>query len=340
MGTIKKILKFSPRDFNPSQDKTIYLNLNVSDMCNYRCLKCFQGKITPSKDSFDVEELIDIIDQAVDELKIKGLYISGRGETFLVGKGNLKTKLQNYKKLINHANNKNIGVMQFTNGYYLDPTMTDFLIGQRVSIVVSLDTLNKQKYQKLFVPPVGSFQKVMQNLEYARTKFPVEDSKIRTYRLGINTAISHSNFEEVENIKDFCQDDIIFFSNYPMIKGNFRNNLEQMCTSKKEYEFFKQKVEATSSYHALAGMCQNGACGFYYNGLTIDVNGNVLLSPYDISTGDLFGNIKDYPNMQEAVKKVKRSIHSFLNKFPDAKDCPLRHPNYDEFPSFIQQRNH
>ena len=337
MKKLEKILKFSPMYFNPSEGDIVYLNLNVSDSCNYRCLKCFQGKIKPTGDSLDLPDLIKVIDRAKEELGIKSMYISGRGETFLVGKGNLDQKLQNYKQLVEHANKAGIGIMQFTNGYYLDPEMVDFLADQVVTVVVSLDTLNEEKYHQLFVAPKDAFRRVMDNVDYARKKFPIEEEKgVKTYRLGINTAISHENLDEVDQIKSFCGEDIIFFSNYPMIRGNFQENLGQMCQSKQEYDRFKEKVKETSAYRSLAGICQNGSCGFYYNGITIDVNGNVLLSPYDISTGSLFGNIRDYANMGEAMTKVRGSVQRFLEKYPDAKECPLRHPNYAEFPSFVK----
>jgi len=330
--TIEKVLKYSPMYFNPAEGEVIFLNLNVSDTCNYRCLKCFQGKMQSGEDSLGLEGLIEIVDQAKDELGIKAMYVSGRGETFFVGGGNIGKKLRNYQELIKHANDKGVAVCQFTNGYYLDPEMVDFLAVQDVSIVVSLDTLDEERYSEIFVPPKGAFQRVMNNLDYARSKFPHDDS---VYRLGINTAISHVNIEEVDRIREFCGNDIIFFSNYPMIRGNFKENLERMCISEEEYGKFIQKCKETSAYHHLAGMCQNGACGFYYNGLTIDVNGDVLLSPYDISTGKLFGNISDYENMQTALTRVRGSIASFLHEFPDAKSCPLRHRKYHEFPKHV-----
>lgn len=334
MEEIEKKLKFSPMYYNPNEDDTIYLNLNVSDVCNYRCLKCFQGKIEPDKDSLDLPELLDIIDRAKGELGVKAMYVSGRGETFLVSRGNIRQKLHNYRQLVEHANRNGISIMQFTNGYYLDPEMVDFLVGQDVSMVVSLDTLDEEKYNRLFVAPRDAFRRVMNNIAYARQHFPVEEDG-KLYRFGINAAISHENMDEAEQIRDFCGEDIIFFSNYPMIRGNFQENLERMCLSEQEYEDFKQKVRETSAYRNLAGICQNGACGFYYNGITIDINGNILLSPYDISTGQLFGNIKDYDHMNDALEKVRGSIKRFLEKYPDAKGCPLRHPNYENFHKFV-----
>jgi MoaA/NifB/PqqE/SkfB family radical SAM enzyme len=195
--------------------------------------------------------------------------------------------------------------------------------------------LDEQKYNRLCVPPKDAFQRVMANIEYARRRIPLEQGRL--FRFGINTAVSQENLDEVDRIKEYCADDIIFFSNYPMLRGNLKDNQAQMCSSEKEYVAFKEKVRKTSAYRTLAGMCQSGACGFYYNGITIDVDGSVLLSPYDIGTGKLFGNIRDYGSMAEAVSRVRESIKRFLEKFPDAKGCPLRHPNYEEFPDFVEQ---
>jgi len=326
--SVARLLKHSPMYYNPKEDDVVFLSLNVSDACNYRCLKCFQEDMGAGNGSLGLDGLIRIVDQARDELGIKAVYLSGRGEPFLVGEGDTQGRLRNYRGLVRHVNDLGIGICQFTNGYYLGPEMVDFLVGQDVSIVVSLDTLDEDKYKRLFRPPEGSFQRVMANLDYARRMFPKEGI---VYRLGINTAISRVNLDEVENIKDFCGDDMIFFSNYPMIRGNFKENLPQLCSSEAEYEGFKRKCVETSDYHHLAGMCQNGACGFYYNGLPIDVNGDVLLSPYDTSTGRSFGNIRDYDDMKSAIRRVRKSVKAFLESYPEAKSCPLRHPNYDKF---------
>lgn len=326
--TVSRLLKHSPMHYDPKEDDVIFLNLNGSDVCNYRCLKCFQGDAMACPDALDLGSLTRIVDRSKDELGIKAVYLSGRGEPFLVGKGKTEERLRDYRMLVEHINKRGVGVCQFTNGYYLGREMVDFLIDQDVSIVVSLDTLAEENYDMVFRPPKGAFQRVMDNLDYARRNFPREGD---VYRLGLNTAISRVNLDEVERIRDFCGEDMIFFSNYPMIRGNFQENLPQLCSAEDEYEGFKQKCVETSAYHHLAGICQNGACGFYYNGLSVDVNGDVLLSPYDVSNGKPFGNIRDYDDLKDAVGNVRRSVRAFLERYPEAKACPLRHPEYGPF---------
>ena len=60
----EKILKYSPKYYNPKEQNVIYLNLNASHICNYGCLKCLQNKITENNGVLDVHKMCEIIDKA------------------------------------------------------------------------------------------------------------------------------------------------------------------------------------------------------------------------------------------------------------------------------------
>ena len=337
-------MKFTPKYYESLEgglNEATYLGLNISARCNYRCKKCVQGSPYKRGTELSIKSFLEIITKAKDELGIKALFIAGRGETFLAGKANSEEEyLQNYKRLIEFANKKGIHILQFTNGYFLDKHMVDFLKNKSVSLVVSIDSLDEVTYLDLFRGPKNSFQKVIGNLQYAREQFPIkEKNNKKLHRLAINVAISHDNFEEIERIKKFCREDIMFICNYPIIKGNFKIHLDEMCKSKAEYEAFKQKVLETSDNKGFSGTTYDGKCGFIYHGLSIDSNGNVLLCPYDPTTGKLFGNIKDYENMREALNRVKRSIVKHSEQNPTSKMCfPRDMETYGKFPETIPEK--
>ncbi|NOU17603.1 MAG: radical SAM protein [Bacteroidales bacterium] len=327
-----KILKYTPRYYEPFDGSVHYLCLNASDTCNYRCMKCMQSESIKIRPTIEPINVCDLLTRAKKELGIKTIYLSGSGETFLVGNGNTQIKLENYKKLIRQAYELDIAIVQFTNGYYLTEEMVEYLSDFDVSLVVSIDTLNPEKYSRLTNTGIEVFDKVMDNIKYARKKLPVVNSgEKRLYRLGVNMAISNVCEEDIDSVKSFCGDDIIFFSNYPLIKGSFKENIEYMCAGEDELEKFKQLCSKTSTYQGLAGVTTDGVCGFLKYGLTIDFDGKVLICPYDTNTGLLFGNISDYESMHDAFKIVQDKLTNFAEGKQNAMYCPLRHAEYDSF---------
>ena len=210
--------------------------------------------------------------------------------------------------------------------------MVDFLLDYRVSIVVSIDTLDADKYGRLTGTGTGVFQRVIDNIQYARTRFPVTNSDgTYSYRLGINMAISHICKDDVESMISFCSDDIIFFSNYPIIKDRFKANIKQMCLTEDEYEKFKQLCCETSAYKGLAGVTTDGVCGFLRYGLSINFDGHLLICPYDANSGRLFGYLSQYNSMQEAYDMVQKRLFRFVDRRHNALYCPLRHKEYCKF---------
>lgn len=215
MNSSQKILKYSPRYYEPNLEDVTYLNLNASSICNFRCMKCMQSEAVSVRPHSEPIDFLKLIDRARDELGVRALYLSGSGETFLVGLGNHQNMLNNYKELVKHANELEMDIVQFTNGYYLTREMVEFLMDYRVSLVVSIDTLDTEKYSLLTGTGPEVFQKVIDNIQFARMNFPVTPSDGNAYyRLGINMAISHICLDDIKLMMSFCGDDIIFFSNY------------------------------------------------------------------------------------------------------------------------------
>lgn len=329
---MRKILKYSPRYYEPYLKGITYLNLNASATCNFSCMKCMQSESISVRPMRKPVDFVRLLDRARNELEVRTLYLSGSGETFLVGQGDSQSMLENYKTLVKHVHELDMDMIQFTNGYFLTKEMVDFLTEYRVSIVVSIDTLDEKKYGQLTGAGPGVFQRVIDNIQYARTRFPVMLSdETSSYRLGINTAISRTCENDIESISAFCSEDIIFFTNYPLVKGRFKDNLNQMCLTEEEYSKFKQLCCETSAYKGLAGVTTDGVCGFLRYGLTVDFDGHILVCPYDVNSGQLFGCLSDYDSMQEVYDKVQKRLFGFADHRDNALYCPLRHKEYCKF---------
>ncbi len=329
---MKKILKYSPRYYEPHLDGITYLNVNASTTCNFSCMKCMQSESIYKSPVSKPIDFLKLLDRARNELGVSALYLPGSGETFLVGMGKHGSMLDNYKALVKYVYKLGMDMIQFTNGYFLTKDMVDFLAEYRISIVVSLDTLDAEKYNRLTGAGPEVLQRVIDNIQYARTRFPVTlSNETYTYRLGINMAISRICKDDIEAIMDFCSDDIIFFTNYPMIKGKFKDNINQMCLTEDEYEKFFQLCCETSAYKGLAGVTTDGICGFLKYGLSIDFDGHLLICPYDAESGQLFGYLSEYESLQEAYDKVQKRLFRFAEDRQNALYCPLRHKEYYKF---------
>jgi len=329
---MQKILKYSPRYYEPYLQGVMFLNLNASTTCNFRCMKCMQSESLSGQPLENPIDFLRLLDHARNELGVRALYLSGSGETFLVGLGSHQSMLENYKKLVKHVNKLGMDMVQFTNGYFLTNEMVDFLSEYRVSIVVSIDTLEPEKYSILTGSGPEVFQRVIDNIQFARTRFPSTLSNgTYFYRLGINMAISHMCMDDIESMISFCSDDIIFFSNYPIINGRFKDNIDKMCLTEDEYDKFAQLCCKTSAYKGLAGITTEGVCGFLRHGLSIDFDGHLLICPYDVNSSRLFGLLSQYESMQEAYDTVQKRLLKFADRRHNALYCPLRHKEYYKF---------
>lgn len=139
--------------------KIEYLRISVTDRCNFKCIYCFtrqNWKWLPHKEILTFEELETIVRTAV-KLGIKKIRLTG-GEPLL--RKNIDILI---KKLTQIP--KIIDLSLTTNGFFLEE------LGERLKdaglkrINISLDTLNKNKFEKL--TGVSAFEKVLKSIDIA-----------------------------------------------------------------------------------------------------------------------------------------------------------------------------
>lgn len=139
--------------------KIEYLRISVTDRCNFKCIYCFtqqNWKWLPHKEILTFEELETIVRTAV-KLGIKKIRLTG-GEPLL--RKNIDILI---KKLTQIP--EIIDLSLTTNGFFLEE------LGERLKnaglkrINISLDTLNKNKFEKL--TGVSAFEKVLKSIDIA-----------------------------------------------------------------------------------------------------------------------------------------------------------------------------
>ena len=158
--------------------KITYLRVSITDRCNYRCTYCKpagQFKFIPHEEILRYEEIVEIIEEAVD-LGITKVRITG-GEP-LVRKGivDFVKKLKRIEKLED--------ISLTTNGFFLVEYAEKLKVAGLNRVNISLDSLQKNKYRK--ITRGGNLERVLKGIDSA-LKAGLLPIKINTVLIkGIN----------------------------------------------------------------------------------------------------------------------------------------------------------
>lgn len=139
--------------------KLTYLRISVTDRCNLRCIYCKpDGKILDLKheDILTYEEFLRLSNIAMD-LGVNKIRLTGGEPLSRLGLVDFAQKLADTGKL------KDIGVT--TNAVYLKRYLSDFKRNPVVRFNISLDTLDRAKYQRL--TGADKFDRVWEAIETA-----------------------------------------------------------------------------------------------------------------------------------------------------------------------------
>jgi len=172
------------------------MEFELSNTCNLECIMCngyFSSSIrknrehlppivSPYNDKF-VDELDEFIPHLTDA-KFLG------GEPFMI---DIYLSIwERIRKL-----NPNIRIHITTNGTFLNNRIKDLLEGLKAGIILSIDSVNKETYPKIRVN--GSYDKVMENLEYFR-----DYTKRKSTFLSMAACPITYNWKELPEMLAFC----------------------------------------------------------------------------------------------------------------------------------------
>ena len=312
------------RNYRFGEKELEFLSLNMPPECNYNCVGCFSRiKRLNTRSSLNLEEIYNLLDQA-KELGIVGLEISGEGEPLMHEERLLNT--------INYANSLGIITTLFTNGSLLTEKNIEFLAENNVSLALSLDYLDKEKYEKN-VCRKNTFDSLMKNMELARDIYAslieIEEG-YRVMRFAIHSIADSTSIHEIPKIKEFCRDDIYYsiapIANVGSAEKRPELNIDTDDVSKIIRQYSEESIIVSNSTINERGF---SICGTFYYGLGISHEGEVLFDAHAFDTRRLIGNVRDFP-LTELITKQRRLRNRFYEK-GSRNFCPLRDPNYHEF---------
>lgn len=161
------------------------LELELSRLCNLRCIYCYAASGTALKDELSLAEILDVIDQAV-KLGTKKIIVLGGGEPLIY---------PDLFTVIEYIRGKNLLVDLFTNGLTLSEDVAAELFRLEIGVVLKMNSRNAE-VQDYLAGKKGTFvaiEKALKALEKAG--YPDEN-----HSLGIETIICRQNYEELPEL--------------------------------------------------------------------------------------------------------------------------------------------
>lgn len=320
----KIILKGSARDLYRQYSKTEksidYIMLNLPFNCNYRCIKCCNRFRKFKSGKLSLYKIRDAI-LRLKKLGAKVLVIAGEGEP---------TLNRNFKSIVKFADENDIIPYVFTNGSKINQKSAYFLAKHNTSLIINMDSFNPQKYDA-YVGRKGSFNTLMKNFRHIRKYYQKnidESGEYKVVSLAVNLVLNNENRNQIPEIKEFCNEDMVFVVNEPINIGSAKKFW------KGRFDDAETNVYKNVSY-PLGTLSPSKECSYMRNGLSIGSDGRILTCAYALETQELYGNIDE--NLISVKERVMKSVDEFYAKYGKSR-CILRHPKYKKFVEEIRRQ--
>jgi MoaA/NifB/PqqE/SkfB family radical SAM enzyme len=314
-----KILKGSAVYLNKIEGRTElsldYLMLNLPFQCNYHCFKCCnrdRGIIRPQK-YIGLTDRIKYIEKC-KELGVRVLVMAGEGEPTLDNA---------FIKLVKFSAKLGLIPYIFTNGSQITSEMATLLATYNTSLIIHLDSFEAQNYD-LYSGQKGAFKRLMKNLIAIRNVYQSLIHQIGEYKivsLAINLVLNNENYDQIEKLKNFCEDDIV-----PVVNMAIKTGAAAKYW-KKYNQTANLPLDNEVSY-PLGSLPNETICRYLKNGISLGADGQILTCAYALDSADCYGNFRD--DIYTIRQKVIHSVEEFYHTSGHSR-CILRHPQYAEF---------
>lgn len=299
------------RDLN----KLLTLELELSHECNYGCKYCYSSAGKKENNELTFLEICEIVDQAKN-LGVQTIVIIGGGEPLVY---------PYIKDLITYIFSKQIGIILFTNGSYIDQEMADFLWTHDVFPVLKVNGIRPKTINWLCGNPQAYkyFIKAISHLQTAG--YTKEKNKI-----GISTIICRQNYDEIIPLWLWVRDNnlIPYFERVSpqgrAIKYNMLISIEELkAVFNKLSEIDKQdyNIQWESNHPPIAG----SSCNRHFYSLYVKSNGDVIpCSGIDYTVGNVRNSSLQHIIIESDVLQKLRHIDvTIKGKCKDCDNGPL-----------------
>lgn len=180
-----------------NRNKMLMLSLETSNICNLRCIYCFNDAGRKKEDELTIYEYFRIIDEAID-LGVKTVTIAGAGEPF---------SDPNLYKILQYLAKKGIYTVVYTNQTLITNEKAKELFQLNLSIMGTLNSFNESLQNKLFGNIPWGYKKMLEGLQNLMNA-GFNDS-VPT-RLGIDCPVFDQNYDEIPEIFRFARQNNIY----------------------------------------------------------------------------------------------------------------------------------
>ncbi|WAM32226.1 GTP 3',8-cyclase MoaA [Caldicellulosiruptor naganoensis] len=218
--------------------KIEYLRFSITDRCNFFCKYCRTKESCEIENKdFPKDEIFRII-AVFKKLGIKKLRFTG-GEPFL------RDDIFDIIEFADNIGIKNINVT--TNGYLDEEKIEKIAKSNLLSINISLDTLDRQKYKVL--TGVDGLGKVISSIK----------SLSRFKKVKINTVLLRSvNFDEIEHLILFAKENNVVIRFIELMPVGVANRIFES-----EFVSIKEVLKRFKNFHEIESS-ENSVAKYYY----------------------------------------------------------------------------
>ena len=298
----------------PAKDQLVYTVMNFPFKCNLWCLKCYRE---PAKhiESLDMDTRKRIVKESKD-LGAVVLGIPGEGEPFYY--------FDEIQEVVGYAGSLDMITILYSNGTLFDEEKLRFLYDNDVSLIVSCDSLDQERFR--YLTKVGDAQKVRENLDMAREIYrpAVQREGERTYtRLGLITIVSEQNMGDVEELHEFAGEEFFHIVNTLVKIGGAEDHWDTLLGKTSYNDFMDVAKQYSDTF--LGGITtpwEDGNCAAFHNGITITTNGDVQICPAVVKKP--LGNAQ-----QMSVKEIWEKQQELVRRINFW--CIARRPNLEAY---------
>lgn len=207
-------------------NRPILLGYSMTEKCNSRCEQCMYWRKKPDiKNELTLEEIKRIFKDLYD-FGIRYISLSG-------GEPLLRPDIIEAAEAISDIG---IRVWITTNGILLnEDRIKEFARIKKLGFIVSFDTLDRERYQK--IRGVDKLNTVLKNISLIKKHIGI---------VRLTTVVSSLNYDEVDNIIDFCKKNGYYVSFQP-----YNEDYIKLINKSKRLRFKKNRKVISDIFYRL-----------------------------------------------------------------------------------------
>ncbi|MCK4445509.1 MAG: radical SAM protein [Candidatus Marinimicrobia bacterium] len=287
----KKYLKIN----SPENGRITFLSLEMKAICNAKCLYCLWGPELNKevRDTLTLKEMKNIIKEG-KELGVKTVVFPGRGEPTLD---------LNLRPLVEFISKLGLTSVIYTYGV-LNDDIIKFLYNHNANLIIKIDSLNKNHYEKLVGLPFENFKESLNSIANVYKNSGLKGNNYLITRLAANTLVTEINKNDLSDITHFCKENNIKHFIASVVKVGWAEDNWKELTGNNVAKLHKVN---SSSENWISSATVDGNCGLFAHGVSIDTDGNLIGCP--TARWIRLGNIRRN-SLQDLIKIYRDRIHS------------------------------